>query len=386
MPEKQKFVVATPGHCEFDEDKARVLAAHGLLHFLAKGTRRGARDVPPELTRLNPKIGLVFTGAAYALSVFQAESVRFALNPWFDRWVREQLDPGDHIISSFGYANESFKWARQNGGKAILSAGNSHPENFWTILEEEHRRWKCPDPPISRKHYARSLAMIEETDLVISPSSFVTNSFLSRGFKPEQIIRDIFVVNFDCFTPSRVPRDKAQPLRVICTGMLSLRKGSPYLLEAFKLVLRKHPTARLLLTENIQDSMKPVLEKYRDLPIDWSPGLPHPQLAARLRSADIYVLPSLEEGLARTTLEALACGLPVVVTENSGAGDFVRDGQCGDLVPIRDPAATADAILKWAERILSQAERPKIVFDPDLLSFKTFEREFLAQLQGRGLA
>ena len=67
MPVKPSYVVATPGHCHFDEDKARALANHGLLHFVAKGTRRGTNGVTPEQTRLNPRIGLVATAAARTL-------------------------------------------------------------------------------------------------------------------------------------------------------------------------------------------------------------------------------------------------------------------------------------------------------------------------------
>jgi len=379
------FIVATPSRSVCD-DNARALAQHGLLRFIALGTRRGTPGIAAELTRLNPKIGLASYAAARIFSTARAESLRFRLHPWFDHWVRKQMLPGNHLISSYGYANDSFRWAREHGGKTFLDGGNSHPENFRTILTEEHKRWNCPDPPIARHHYERSLAMMPFVDYVLSPSTFVTRSFLEHGFKPGQILRNVYPVNLDCFTPAVTPRLRNSPLKIICTGSLSLRKGTPYLLQAFRLVLKKIPNARLLLTNHVQESVLPILKQNADLPIDWSPGLPHAQLAERLRSADIYVLPSLEEGLARTTLEALACGLPAIVTENSGAGDFVRDGKSGELVPIRDPAAIAQAILKWADPILSHADRPRITFDAGLLSFDHFEREFLAQLRSRGLA
>jgi alpha-maltose-1-phosphate synthase len=384
MSEPSAFVIATPGRSVCD-DNARVLHRLGRLRFIALGTRRGTAGIPREFTRLNPKIGLVTTVTARLLSEFKGESLRFRLNPWFDRWVKKQLTPGDHIISSFGYANDCFKWARRNGGKAILAAGNSHPENFWTIMTEEHRRWNCSDPPIDPSHYERSKAMLLETDYVFAPSSFVANSFLTRGFKPSQVLKEIYPVNFAHFKPAMVPREKNRPLTVISTGTLSLRKGTPYLLEAFRLVLRKHPSARLRLTRRIQDSAAPVVEKYRDLPIDWAPGLPHPQLAERLRGSDIFVLPSLEEGLVRTALEAMACGLPVVLTPNTGTADYVTPGVNGEVVPIRDPQAIADAILKWADLILGGKELAKPVFDINRVSFETYEKEYLSELRSVGL-
>lgn len=377
------FVVATPNRSVCD-DNARALEQIRKLRFIALGTRRGTRGIPPERTRLNPLIGLSAYIAGKSLSPFRAESLRYRFLPWFDNWALGQLVPGDHIISSYGYANKCFRFVRRHGGKTFVDAGNSHIENLWAILTDEHRRWHCRYPPGPPHWLERSESMLEETDYVLSPSSYVTNSFLARGFKPEQIVKNVYPVDLSLFRPSERPRPQDRPLTIINTGSLSLRKGTPYLLEAFRLVRQKHPSARLLLTRNIENSIHHILPKYRDLPIDWSPGLPKSQLAERLHSADIFVLPSLEEGLVRTACEAMACGLPVVLTPNTGANDFVQSGINGEIVPIRDPAATADAILKCWERV---QDNPVLDTSElrEKLSFETFARNFLAQLAALGL-
>lgn len=382
-PNTRSFVVATPLRSVCD-DNARALEQTGRLRILALGTRRGTAGVPPERTRLNPWIGLWSYAAVRALSTFHAESFRFRLLPWFDRWVLKQLMPGDHILSSYGYTNESFKFVRKHGGKTFVDAGNSHIENFWEIMTEEHRRWNCPQLPVARHWYERSRAMLNDgPDFILSPSSYVTKSFLDRGFKPGQILRNIYPVDLAVFRPPDSERPKGRPLTIINTGALSLRKGTPYLLEAFRLVHQKHPSARFLLTDNVRDDVKEILGRYRDLPIDWSPGLPHALLAERLRSADVFVLPSLEEGLVRTALEAMACGLQVVLTSHCGANDFVESGINGEVVPIRDPVATADGILKcWERREHSDAP---VVQLHRRLSFDTFAAEFIQQLNEHGV-
>jgi glycosyltransferase involved in cell wall biosynthesis len=294
------------------------------------------------------------------------------------------MHPGDHIISSYGYANACFSFVRRHGGKTFVDGGNSHIENFWEVLSEEHKRWNCPYPPVSPFWYERSREMLREADYVLSPSSYVTRSFLARGFRPEQILRNIYPVNLSTFKPTAVPRPKGRPLTIINTGSLSLRKGTPYLLEAFRIVRRQHPSARFLLTQIIQDDVKAVLEKYRDLPIEWAGSLPHAQLAERLQSADVFVLPSLEEGLARTAIEAMACGLQVVVSPHSGANDFVDPGRNGEIVAIRDPKGTAEGILRCWDR----AEKGEPVNAQELasrFSFENFAREFLSQLRGIGV-
>jgi len=379
------FVVATPARTVCD-DNARALDKIGALRFIALGTRRGTRGIPPERTRRLPAFGLANYVMAGVFSPSTAESLRLRMHPWFDRWVLKQLQPGDHILSSYGYANECFKFVRRHGGKTLVDAGNSHPGNFRDLLAEEHRRWRCPLPPGPRHWLERSLAMMEHVDYVLSPSSYVTQSFLARGFRPEQILRNIYPVDLSCFSPATGPRPAARPLTLICTGSLSLRKGTPYLLDAFRLVRKQIPDARLLLTRAVMDDARPVLDANADLPVEWSPPLPHPQLAERLRGADIFILPSLEEGLARTACEAMACGLPVIVTPHTGANDFVQPGVNGEVVPIRDAPAMANAILKWAEKIFSGRWQPPARFDLEPFTFGHFEREFLEQLRRPGLA
>ena len=82
----------------------------------------------------------------------------------------------------------------------------------------------------------------------------------------------------------------------------------------------------------------------------------------------------------RTACEAMACGLQVVLTPHCGANDFVTPGVSGEVVPIRDAPATAEAILKCWER--TQTDMPADVSVlREQLAFATFEREFLAQLR-----
>lgn len=377
-----QFVVAAPSRTTCDPF-ASVLERHGRLRFLGLGTRRGTAGVSRERTRLFPVIGLANYLGTLTLSPFRAESFRFRLHPWFDRWVLKQLRPGDHALSSFGYLNECFKFVRRHGGRTFIDGGNSHPDNFWSILTDEHERWRCPTPPVARHHYERARAMMEDVDFVLSPSSYVTRSFLERGFAPRQILKNVYPIDLSRFTPASTPRSADRPLTVINTGSLSLRKGTPYLLEAFRIIRRQHPSTRLKLIRIIQDDVKPILAKYRDLPIDWSPPQPHAQLAELLRSADVYVLPSLEEGLARAAIEAMACGLPIVLTSHCGADDFVRPGINGEVVPIRDPAAIAEAILKWRDR-LQAGERLSVEALHGQLSFESFAQTFTAQLAELG--
>jgi len=347
---KAGIVVATPARTVCD-DYARYFESTGDLRFIALGTRRGIDGVSKKNTRLKPSIGLFTYIAAKLVDPFKSESFRFGLLPWFDRWVCKQLQPGDHIISSYGYTNECFKFVQKHGGKTFVDAGNSHIENYWEIISEEHKIWNCPTPPFAYHWYERSKAMLESTDYILSPSNYVTQSFLSKGFKQNQILPIVYPLNLELFNPKYNARPKDRPLTLINTASLSLRKGTPYLLEALRVISKQNPEVRILLTNNVQDDIKPILSKYSDLKIEWAPGLSHDKLAERLNSADIFILPSLEDGLGRTVCEAIACGLQIITTSNTGACDFIEPGVNGEIVPIRNTDAIVEAVYKCANRM-----------------------------------
>lgn len=348
----KSFIVATPYRSVCDE-QARALHAQGQLRLYTTWTRRGTDEISPDLTRKLPLLGLASYIGAKTLPPYQAEAFRFSLYPLYDRWVASMVRPGDSIISSYCYANESFRKVRALGGKTFLDAGNSHPDNFWKILSEEHSRWNCPYPPVPRFYIRRARAMLDETDYIIAPSEFVAESFLERGFDAERILRVPYGVDLSTFTSNLIPREKSRPFTLISTGSLSLRKGTPYLLEAFRMIRKTIPDARLLLSDLKSASILPILESYSDLPIEWAPSLGHEDLARRLKSADLFILPSLEEGLVRTALEAMACGVPVILTPNTGSSDYVTEGVNGSVVPIRDAAAIAEKAIWWWRRINS---------------------------------
>jgi glycosyltransferase involved in cell wall biosynthesis len=115
-------------------------------------------------------------------------------------------------------------------------------------------------------------------------------------------------------------------------------KGVPYLLEALRLLDSKHTEARLVGPILLADK---VLEPYRKY-CQFRGLVPHSQVRELYAWADVFVLPSLCEGSALVTYEALAAGLPVICTPNTGS--VVQDGVSGFVVPIRDAERIADRL------------------------------------------
>lgn len=383
------FVVASFARGLHD-NFARVLEKHGLLALCALGTRRGALEISARHTRLNPVFGLLNYAAAKCLPPFHAESFRFRLYPLFDRWVKSLMHPGQHLITSFAFANSAMIWTKAHGGKTFIDAQNSHPRFFWELLTDEQKRWGSPYPPVARHFNQRGLESVEQCDYVFACSPFVRDSFLDQGWEPRRVLLYSLPVNLDWFKPPNAPRPESRPLTLLNTGALCLRKGTPYLLEAFRLIREKEPRAVLRLSQLVRDDAKEVLRRYADLPIDWSPRLnlavedQRKRYVERFQTSDIFVFPTIEEGFALVVKEALACGLPVITTSHSGASEVIQPGKNGELVPIRNPQAIADAVLKWWSKIREGNQLQNIQQSRTSLSFETFDQTIMNHLEALG--
>lgn len=376
-PMPQKFIVACPVRSVCDHH-ARVFESLGRLEGHYLGTRNGAKGISDQYSKRFPLVGLISYVIAKANRDL-GEAGKVACFPLFDRWVKQHLRDRTGILSSYGYTVESFRKARKHGGITMLDAGNSHPANFWEIVSEEHARWGSRVAPYPKKWNDWGKQSVELTDWIFSPSSYVTNSLIEKGFPADRVLHLPYPVDLSLFTPEPPIAVPASPLRVVCTGGVTLRKGFPYLLEAIRLI-RKQQDVVLMLTHGIHKAIRPLMSHYSDIPIDWSPGLPHTLLGARLKSAHVFALLSVEEGMARTALEAMACGLPVVLTPNTGTSDYVVSGKNGEIVPIRDAEAAADAIVRCYERRISGHN----FMDEGLqssLSFETFATRLIGHLK-----
>ena len=149
------------------------------------------------------------------------------------------------------------------------------------------------------------------------------------------------------------------PPTLLYVGTLSNRKGLSDLLTALRLLGdRGGPPYRLEIVGGSAEVGEAESEALRQAAREAGHGqallgsLGPEQVRARLREADVFVLPSHWEGQPIAILEAMATGLPVVVTSVGANPDVVRDGVDGRVVPPHDPAALADAL----EQVLSDRD------------------------------
>ncbi|MFQ3680210.1 MAG: glycosyltransferase family 4 protein [Pseudanabaenaceae cyanobacterium] len=258
----------------------------------------------------------------------------------FDRWVAAQLRPTSVFVGWSGVCVESLARARALGAKTVVERGSSHILVQTQLLQEEFERWGYRFTATSSAIIERELAAYEQSDRICVPSDFAKETFLKQGFRPEQMLHLPFGVSLAEFFPE--PKQD-QVFRIIHSGTIGLRKGIPYLLQAFAEL--RLPNAELWLLGALAPEGRGLLAKYADFPVFWKGKKPQSQLRHFYSQGSVFCLMSIEEGLAMVQPQAMACGLPVIHTPNTGGSDIVRDGVDGFCVPIRDVEALQEKIL-----------------------------------------
>jgi len=257
----------------------------------------------------------------------------------FDRWVARSLRPCDvfHFLSSLGMRSQ--RVAHSMGAVTVCDRGSTHVLHQDAILADEFRRWGINYQAFDRRLVERELAEYEEADIILVPSSFVYKTFVDRGVPPAKIVRIPYGVDTQMFRPAPKEDDV---FRVIYVGILSLRKGIPYLLEA--LAPLKLPRFEIWLVGPVAEDVRPFLARYEGRYRMFG-YVPRQDLYRYYSQASVFVLASIEEGLATVIAQAMACGLPIVATENTGADDLITDGVEGFIVPIRSVEAIREKVL-----------------------------------------
>ena len=171
------------------------------------------------------------------------------------------------------------------------------------------------------------------------PSAFVYRTMIEGGVPASKLRLLPLGVAVDRFSPGR-KRDDV--FRVIFVGAISLQKGVPYLLEAFRLAALARGRSELVLVGDTFQEARAFLPRYTGA-FRHVRFVPHTRLVDEYRQASVFVLPSLQDGFGMVVYEAAACGLPVIVSDHVGAA--IRDGHDGFVVPIRDATAIAERLV-----------------------------------------
>lgn len=253
------------------------------------------------------------------------------------------LKGADVFIGWSGNCLESLKAAKRKDMVTVVESGSTHPLFQSEILKDEYKRVlnrTIKQGKEKKMQIRKAMKEMDICDYITIPSGFVEQSFVKKGISRKKLIRVPYGVDLENF---RQVKKKDKVFRVVFCGTICLRKGLHYLLKAFYEL--NIPDSELLLIGYIDPDMKQFLDKYDRGNVRAIGPRPHSMLYKYYSQGSVFVHPSLEEGLSLVQLEAMACGLPLISTTNTGAEDIMRDGVEGFIVPIRDVKALKSKIL-----------------------------------------
>lgn len=267
----------------------------------------------------------------------------------FDRSVSRRLTrPVDCLIGFAGQALHAFRRARTLGAQRLeLVAPTAHVAHTAARYREATRRHPIEGTWLSRQLVERTLREYEMADLIWAISDYVADTLVQNGVSPTKIARLSTSVD-GRFRPK--PNDVAgDAFHIVYTGAITVTKGVPVLLEAYEQLDLKSKQLTLVggwASRGMRRYLHSRTSHRADIQIGPGDPLEH------LQKATVYVHPSWQDGYGRAAVEAMQCGLPVIVTEDTGMKELVRDGDTGYLVPTGD----VSAICRRLEQIAQQQD------------------------------
>lgn len=257
-----------------------------------------------------------------------------------DRYVSRHIKELTTLVALSGSGLISGLRVQELGGNYICDRGSTHIRYQDKILREEHFRWNIPYKGIDPRIIEKEEAEYESADLITVPSEFVRRSFIDQGVSPDKVHKIAYGARLERFKPISTPN--LEEFRILFVGGVSFRKGFLDLLHAFNSL--DNSKKRLTVIGAVSTNIRPFLNRISTEKVEFLGIVPNEQLPRYFSESHVFVLPSIEEGLAMVMGEALACGCPVIATENTGVSDLISNGCEGFIVPIRQPQIIADKL------------------------------------------
>lgn len=266
----------------------------------------------------------------------------------FGNWVAKSLPECDLYVGLSGSSLAAGKKAHQQGAAYVCDRGSAHIRVQDQLLREEYALWNMPFAGIDNRMIEREEAEYAEANLVTVPSFFSYRSFVEQGIPAEKLRLLPYGVNVSRF--QQVAEPTKNQFDILYVGAMSLRKGIQYLVQAYKKI--KHPKKSLTFVGAPSQELIKMLKTRNLWPEDTKVlgHVPQTELKNIMSRSSVLILPSIEDGFGMVMAQAMACGSPVIASQNTGAEDLFKDGEEGYIVPIRDVDVLTERLQQFADK------------------------------------
>jgi glycosyltransferase involved in cell wall biosynthesis len=265
-------------------------------------------------------------------------------NEVFDRWVANRIkNRNDYkaVLAWSGMGEHTITAAKRMNRFTVLGRESCHITLQNQILSKEYSKYGIHyrvDDRITKKEL-REYAMADQLYVC---SEFVKRSFLDQGFPEDKIfVSPIGVPKL--FLPVQGVK-KNPKFIIVFFGKMTVRKGLRYLFEALEKINLPAREYEAWFIGAAEPVILREFERRRKSNWHYKGFISQEDVPNVLSHADVGVFPSLEDGFAQVVPQQLACGVPVIVTSNTGSSDIIQDGLNGYVVPPFDSDSIAEKI------------------------------------------
>ena len=273
--------------------------------------------------------------------VLTLERSNWVQNELFDRLAERRVGACDvfHHVSTIGL--RSARRARRDGAVVVCDERAEFPDYQRSVLTREYELLGIPYSAPGLLWDERLKAEYETSDYLIVASGYARDTFVEAGYAADRV----FVVPYG-FEPSLfgdVRGGAGDTFRVLFCGRVTPRKGVHHLVQAFEDL--EPADGELVLVGAVDPALRGHAARWARNPrIHFVGEVAKIRLPEWYGRASVLVLPSLADAQPLVCFEAMACGLPVIVTTATGSREIVRDGTDGFVVPPGDAAALRDRL------------------------------------------
>jgi glycosyltransferase involved in cell wall biosynthesis len=361
----------------------RKILLRSPIKFMRRAGMRHESDLPDNFVYSFHLMGLAYETLLSITSKEEDKEYLYLLFGKLFNWLSKRHGFGKATII-YGMNSACLEWfrlAKRTGISCILEQCSTPHPIYYRLASEEYRLWPGWEREITprRNHYLNKREAEEWNlaNLIICGSEFVAEGLMNQGVSKEKCLVVPYSVKIEnYFSKEYLSTPKDRKLKILFLGGIRIMKGIQYLTQALQTIGSDRVQAKaaggILLRHRIVANLQTHMDVLGLVPRSEVPNL--------LAWADVLVLPSICEGSALVTYEALAAGVPVITTPN--AGSPVVDGVTGFIVPIRDASAIAEKLETFIEKpeLLQDMSVAARKYAIEHLSFQAYSKRLITAL------
>lgn len=348
--------------------------------WIRRGLHRYAPvDLPDKRAQWLP-VAVVLRRLGRAMPAGVEQAIDFFACRAFYRQVAAQLvrAGASAVVACEISALDTFRAAKKLGMKTVLDAASVHYAVQDRVTPVAEAAW------LHERIVGVKRAEISLADHVLTVSDLACAGYVEAGVPASRVHAVVVGADTQLFNPGAGgARDISGPCTFLFAGATIYRKGIDVLLEAFGTLQKKLPGKARLLVVGPRGESYPLVERAKIDGLIVRPAVAQAELLEIYRGADCFVLPSRHDSFGMTVLEAMACGLPAIVSEMVGAREAIEEGTNGWVVPLNNAPALAERMAWCVEnRAALAAMRPAARAAAERYSWDSYGERLTAVMTG----